>query len=55
LTGLSSRSGHRGCWQCLPVHPRRALPPAPRRPLLPLQRRQPVQRPPALLWPPLLQ
>jgi hypothetical protein len=55
LTGLSSRSGHRGCWKCLPVYPRRAFPLAPRRPLPPPWRRQPVQRPPALLRPPLLQ
>jgi hypothetical protein len=55
LTGLSSRSGRRGCWQCLPVQPRWAPPLAPLRPLPLLQQRQPVQRPPALLRPPLLQ
>jgi hypothetical protein len=31
LTVLLLRPGHRGCWQCLPVHPRRAPPPAPLR------------------------
>jgi hypothetical protein len=55
LTGLSSRSGHRVCWQYLPVHPRRAFLLAPRRPLPLLQRRQPVQRPSALLRLPLRQ
>jgi hypothetical protein len=55
LTGLSSRSGRRGCWQCLPVQPRRAPPLAPLRPMPPLRRRQPVQRPPALLRSLLLQ
>jgi hypothetical protein len=55
LTGLSSRSGRRGCWQCPPVQPRRAPPSAPLRPLPLLQQRQPVQRPLALLRLPLLQ
>jgi hypothetical protein len=54
LTGLSSRSGRQGCWQCLPVQPWRAPPPAPLWPLPLLQRRQPVQCSPALQRPPLL-
>jgi hypothetical protein len=52
LTGLSSRPGHRGCWQCLQIHPRRVSPLAPLQPLPPPQRRQPVQCPPVLLRPP---
>jgi hypothetical protein len=54
-TGLLSWPGHQGCWQCLPVHPRRAPPPAPLRLPPPLQQWQPVQCPPTLLKPPPLQ
>jgi hypothetical protein len=39
LTGLSSRPEHRGCWQCLPVHPLWVPPPTPLQPLPPLQQR----------------
>jgi hypothetical protein len=49
LTGLLSRPGHRGCWQYLPVHPRRASPPAPLRLPPPPQQRRPAQCSPALL------
>jgi hypothetical protein len=54
-TGLFSRPGHRGCWQCRPVHPRRAPPPAPQRLPPPLQQRRPAQCSPTLLKPPPLQ
>jgi hypothetical protein len=50
LTGIPSRSGHRGCWRCPPVQLRRAPPLA--HPLL--QGQPQVQHSPAPLRPPLL-